>query len=535
MTYEATFLLLFMIATAVAIAAQRLQIPYTVALVVAGLSLGKMHIVEPPHLTKALLYTVFLPGLLFEAAFHINFEQFWRNKRTIVSLAIPGVIAATALTTVILTPVAEMLEQVRDFRWQYALVFGALIAATDPIAVVALFKELNAPKRLSVLIEGESLLNDGTGIVFFSLGLSIATGAHATVGRLAFDFVVIVGFGLLIGAMVGLGVSQLTKQINDPMIEITLTTIAAYGSFVVADHFGYSGVIATVTAGMICGNYGARVGMSPSTRLAIESFWEYVAFALNSIVFLLIGFEVRLSELAASWQMILAAYLAVTIGRVLVIFGVSSIFRVSRERIPWSWSVILTWGGLRGALPMVLALSLPMSFPHRDLLVTMTFGVVIISILLHGLTAHPFLKWLGIVTGLDTRDTYEFLQGKLHATNAVLTEIETLDRGRLRQGSVLSELKQEYADRIRHDEEQLKALRIDLKVLQQEDIQRARRQLLLVERKHIVDTFHQGLLRQQIYDRLVEDLDARLLKQETGENSSASTEMPGVPGQASTD
>ena len=522
MSDETIFILLFMIATVVSIAVRRLSIPYTVALVLAGLLLGLAHVFHPPHLTKALLFSVFLPGLLFEAAFHINFEQFWRNRLTIVSLAVPGVIAATALTTVILTPVADALDYVQNFSWRYALVFGALIAATDPIAVVALFRELGAPKRLGILIEGESLLNDGTGIVFFTLSLSVATGVHTTAGSLAFAFFEIVGFALLIGGVIGLGVSQVTKQINEPMIEITLTTIAAYGSFVAAEHFGYSGVIATVTAGMVCGNYGARVGMSPSTRLAIESFWEYVAFALNSIVFLLIGFEVHISDLVASWQMILVAYFAVTVGRALVIFGVSSLLKTSRERIPWSWSVILTWGGLRGALPMVLALSLPRTFPHRDLLVTMTFGVVIISILVHGLTVSRFLKWLGIVTGGEARETYEFLKAKLRAAHAALSDIEQLERGRFKEEGVLSELQKEYEVMIRRDEEALGSMKIDRKQLRMEELQRARRQLLLAERKHLLEAFHQGMLSQRAYDRLLEDVDARLLQLETGEDEKES-------------
>jgi CPA1 family monovalent cation:H+ antiporter len=515
MSDESVFILLFMIATAVAIAVRRLNIPYTVALVAAGLLLGVAQVFQPPHLTKDILYTIFLPGLLFEAAFHINFEQFWRNRLTIFSLALPGVIAATALTTVILTPVADALDYVQNFSWHHALVFGALIAATDPIAVVAVFKELGAPKRLSILVEGESLLNDGTGIVFFTLSLSVASGVHTTAAGLAFAFFEIVGFALLIGGMIGLIVSQVTKQINDPMIEITLTTIAAYGTFVATEHFGYSGVIATVTAGMVCGNYGARVGMSPSTRLAVESFWEYVAFALNSIIFLLIGFEVHLSDLVASWQMIRVAYLAVTAGRALVIFGVSSVLRTSRERVPWSWSVILTWGGLRGALPMVLALSLPRSFPHRDLLVTMTFGVVIISILVHGLTISHFLKWLGIVRGGEAGETYEFLRGKLRAAHAALSNIDQLERGRLKNEGVLSELHEEYEDMIRRSEEELNSLKIDRKQLQREELESARRQLLLTERKHLLEAFHQGMLSQRVYEKLLEDVDARLLQLET--------------------
>ena len=269
------------------------------------MALGILNLFTPPHLTKELLFSVFLPGLLFEAAFHIEFREFWRNRLAIASLAVPGVAAAVALTTVILTPVVNTLHLEQDFTWQYALVFGALIAATDPIAVVAVFRSLGVPRRLSVLLDGESLLNDGTAIVFFTLSLSLVTGASVTAGQLATDFFKIVGFGGLIGAAVGLAVSQVIKQIDDAMIEITLTTIAAYGSFVTAEHFHYSGVIAVVVAGVLCGNYGARIGMTPSTRVAVETFWEYVAFALNSIVFLLIGLEVHLDALFSSWKVIL--------------------------------------------------------------------------------------------------------------------------------------------------------------------------------------------------------------------------------------
>jgi NhaP-type Na+/H+ or K+/H+ antiporter len=164
--------------------------------------------------------------------------------------------------------------------------------------------------------------------------------------------------------------SQVIKRIDDAMIEITMTTIAAYGSFVCAEHFHFSGVIAVVVAGVPCGNYGARFGMTPSTRVAGETFWEFVAFALNSFVFLLIGLEVHLDALVTSWKAILVACLVVITGRGSVIFAVSAWLRKTREKIPWPWSVVLTWGGLRGGLPMVLVLSLAKDFPHRDLLVT---------------------------------------------------------------------------------------------------------------------------------------------------------------------
>jgi monovalent cation:H+ antiporter, CPA1 family len=174
------FILLFIVATAVAIAVQRLAVPYTVALVTTGLVLGLVHAFEAPHLTRELLFTVFLPGLLFEAAFHIEFKQFWRNRLAIASLALPGVVAATALTAAVLTPVANTLHFVRHFTWEHALVFGALISATDPIAVIAIFRNLGVPDRLAVLLDGESLLNDGTAIVFFTLSLALVAGTEVT-------------------------------------------------------------------------------------------------------------------------------------------------------------------------------------------------------------------------------------------------------------------------------------------------------------------------------------------------------------------
>jgi CPA1 family monovalent cation:H+ antiporter len=524
MQTEMILILLFSVAAAVAIAVRQVHMPYTVALVLAGLTLGILNVFTPPPLTKDLLFSVFLPGLLFEAAFHIEFREFWRNRLAITSLAVPGVAAAVALTSVILTPVVNTLHLEQNFTWQYALVFGALIAATDPIAVVAAFRSLGVPQRLSVLLDGESLLNDGTAIVFFMLSLSLVDGASITTGQLATDFLKIVGFGGLIGAAVGLAASQMIKQIDDAMIEITLTTIAAYGSFVTAEHFHFSGVIAVVVAGVICGNYGARTGMTPSTRVAVETFWEYVAFALNSIVFLLIGLEVHLDALFGSWKVILVAYLVVTAGRGLVIFAVSGLLRKTREKIPWPWSVALTWGGLRGGLPMVLVLSLAKDFPHRDLLVTMTFGVVMITILLHGMTVPPLLRWLGIVKGRAHREAYEFARGKLQAASAALEELDRMSYIHFSRDDMRAQLKDEYEKRIEVEQSRIGSLELDRAAIAAQESQWARRHLLLTEKSHVIDSFRQGVLSQEIYEQLLADIDARLLRLESGEDEQTAEE-----------
>ncbi|HTV52287.1 MAG TPA: sodium:proton antiporter [Steroidobacteraceae bacterium] len=396
MNLPTTFILLFVVATAVAIGAQRLRVPYTVALVLTGVLLGATALIPAPHLTKNLLFSLFLPGLIFEAAFRIDSRDLRTGWITSLLLAVPGVIASTALIACTLPPVLALSHAAAGVGWRDALVFGALISATDPVAVIALFRTLRAPPRLTLLLEAESLLNDGTAIVFFTLSLSLIDRSMSGAGALLLQFLVIVGGGLAIGAALGAAASLLMRHIDHPMIEIALTTVAAYGSFALAETLTVSGVIATVVAGLICGNVGARIGMSPARRLAAATFWEYVAFALNSIVFLLIGFEVRERELLRYWLPILVAYLLVTGCRGLIIAAGQLIIGATRERFPWRWSVVLTWGGVRGALAMVLALGLPPTFAYRELLIAMTFGVAILSILVQGLTMSPLLGALGM-------------------------------------------------------------------------------------------------------------------------------------------
>jgi monovalent cation:H+ antiporter, CPA1 family len=509
---EIALVALFSVATAVALLARRMKVPYTVALVVAGLVLGTVRAFEPPHLTKELLYAVFLPGLVFEAAFALEFRRFWQNKLVILALAIPGLVVAIAATAAILVPVANGLHFVDRFSVAEGLVFAALIAATDPIAVVGLFKTLGAPKRLSVLVEGESLLNDGTAVVVFTLVLAVVSGQPFDAATAALDFTRIVGMGVLVGVLVGYATSVVIHQVDDPMIEITLTTISAYGSFVAAEHFHYSGVIATLTAGMIAGNHAARTGMSASTRVAVATFWEYLAFALNSLVFLLIGFEVRVQAMLAAWKPIVVAYLAVTVGRALVIYVVALVARPTRERMPMSWAGVLTWGGLRGGLSMVLVLGLPASFEHRDLLAAMTFGVVILSILVQGVTMGPLLRRLGLVAAEEGRVEHERLRAFVKASRAALAELERM----LAEGAIARDLTDElrglYERRVEEAEQALSRLHLQAEGLRDADRRAALRRAITAEKDAIVAAHRSGQISDESYERLVADVDARLLE-----------------------
>lgn len=520
MHFELVFVLLFAISTGVALAARWMKLPYTAALVLAGLVIGAGHWVSPPHLSKDLLFAVFLPGLLFEAAFHIDSRSFWANRLAVFGLAVPGVVMAICVTAFLLTPVVQGFGLEADFRLIDGFVFGGIVAATDPIAVVAMFKSLGAPRRLGLLIEGESLLNDGTAVVLFGVIVAVALGTEVTVAGAGIEFLRTCGLGILIGAAVGYAGSRLIHLVDDPMIEITVTVVLAWGSFALAEQVQASGVLASVVAGLLCGNDAAHTGMSPTTKIAVVSFWSYVAFALNSMVFLLIGFEVQLGGVLAAWKTVLLGWLATTAARAAVVGSVSSLLRRSRERIPPGWAAVLCWGGIRGGLSMVLVLALPPAFPHRQFLVNAVFGVVVLSILLQGTTMAPLLKRLGIVSTHLGWQRFQSARADALAGRAALAELAALGQHQAAAPGVLAELRRHYEARIAEADERIRALHLDHAEIEREERRRLRRHLLLVEKERVLRAIHEGLSSEEAAAELLADLDARLLQAE---------QDPGIP------
>jgi len=205
--------------------------------------------------------------------------------------------------------------------------------------------------------------------------------------------------GALLGLVLGYFVSTVTKKIDDAQVEITLTTILAYGTFSLARHLHLSGVIATVAAGLVIGNFAAKTGMSARTLTALRSFWEYASFIINSLVFLLIGLEVRLGGVLHTWRLILIAIAAIFLGRILSVYTLVPLSNLFSKPISFVWQHVLVWGGLRGALSLALALSLESAFPYRDQILNLTFGVVVFSILVQGLSIKPLLRILRLAPG----------------------------------------------------------------------------------------------------------------------------------------
>ena len=514
---ETVILYLFVAASLLAVVANRLRIPYTVALVLGGLLLGTLQLFPAPVLTHDLLFTIFLPGLVFESAYHLSASALWRDRLAIFGLAVPGVLVSMVVTAFVFLWTSRYLPDltVVSMPLGVALVFGAAVAATDPISVVAIFRELQAPQRLTFLVESESLLNDGTAIVFFTLFLAIAVGKPVTVSALTVEFLAVVGGGALLGTIFGWLSSEVIKRVNDGMVEITFTILAAYGSFLVAMQLGYSGVISTVVAGLICGNYGAKKGMSPSVRLAVNTFWEYISFALNSLIFLLVGLTIRLPDLLRIWPLVVAAYVAITLARGAVIYSMGALLSRSRARMPWSWNFVLIWGGIRGALSMVLALSLPQHFPFREMLINLVFGVVLLTILIQGLSISPVARALGVLSRRHLPADFEMQRMRLTLAQMGVQEIDRLRQEGVLDSQALDALATHYSQESEDAKDRLAKLDIADEDRFRTEFSRLYRQLLTMQKQRLLDARQESLIGHENFERLTADIDAGLLEDAT--------------------
>jgi len=376
-------------ASAVAILSRRLQLPYSVGLVCAGILLALLpQGIEFP-LSRDLVFTVFLPPLVFEAAIQLNWRDFRSNLLPTALLAFPGVAIASCIVAI---------GSYFLLGWSFlgAAMFGALIAATDPVSVITAFKQLSVPGRLRVLVESESLLNDGAAAVGFSLLSGIAAGAAATVTAVAGALVWSIVGGVAAGVAVAFLLLLLAGRTEDHMVEITLTTIAAYGSFLLAEHFGMSGVLASLSAGLVVRNLGWRRAISEQGRGHVLAFWEYAAFLANSVVFILIGGQEahRLTGLFAASTAV--AIGLVLVGRAAAVYPLAALLMPTRWKIDILHQHVLFWGGLRGALALALALALPENVPERSEIIVVAFAVVAFSIFVQGLTMPSLIRRLGL-------------------------------------------------------------------------------------------------------------------------------------------
>jgi monovalent cation:H+ antiporter, CPA1 family len=402
------FVVLLGLAAVVAIAARPLRLPYSVALVAVGLLAGVAAPVVVvglrPEVPPDAVLLVLLPGLVFEAGYRLDVSHLRRSFAALLFLAMPGVVISAAV-------VAVTLNVTTGLRFDLAFIVGAMVSATDPAAVVSTFRRLSVPPQLATLVEGESLFNDGTGLVVFAIALGALSAPVSPVDALvAFAAAVVVSSA--IGLAAGFVAARVMALVDDHLIELTISVVLAYGTYLVADGLHESGVIATVVAAIVLGDHRRRrsrdvaVGGTPLTIAVaditagdpLDTVWEFLAYLLTALVFLLVGLAFPIGELAGSLGWILWGVVGTLLGRAVVVYvllGVGArlmpIFG-PRGALPSGWLHVLFWSGLRGAVAVAMALALPASVPERALLQQITFGIVLFTLVVQGMTAGAVVR-----------------------------------------------------------------------------------------------------------------------------------------------
>ena len=498
------FLIWMLIAASViAVIALRARIPYMVALVLGGLALGTLRLPilqgiyqsqRPDWLTPDVILILFLPLLLFEGSLKINLKQLLPNLAPITLLATLGVVGATLV-------VGYGVHWLLGMPLMMALLFGAIISATDPIAVLAILKEMSVSKRLALLLEGESLFNDGTAVVLFEIFLAgVETGTLSLTKGLEQFLSAVLG-GVVIGAILGYVTARVTRRIDEPQVEITLTTVLAYGSYLVAHYLHESGVIATVVAALVMGNTG-KEGMSARTRLALWSFWEYASFVINSLLFLLIGLTVDVGDLIRDWRGVGIAVAAVLLGRGLIVYGLTAVNNLYAKKIEGRWQHILVWGGMHGALSLALALSLNPNWVHARRILTLTFGVVAFSMIVQGLSIKPLVRALGISAARE--DEVDRVRAHQIAVTAARTELDELLESHLLSFPVYEKLRREVDASLHTLREQISEIYSRDSRRVESELETAKIRLMTAQKSSIEDAVRDGLISPQTGAKLVD-------------------------------
>lgn len=533
---EIVFVLLLIMISAVAIIVRKVRLPYTVALVVAGLALAVLPtegLVKLPEgvialpfnngasdeVTSQLILALLVPPLVFEAALRLNLRTLRREWLPIFLLAVPGVLITALL-------VGNVVSLTLGIPIALAMVFGALISATDPVAVIAFFRTLGVDKRLSILLEGESLINDGVAVVLFTLAVAAASSAaiQPTLLQGMAEFVRVAGGGVLVGLATGLVAAQIISRLDDRLVETTLSMALAFGSFVGAETLDVSGILAVLTAGLVIGSLDLQK-LSPTTRITLYNFWDLLAFVANSAVFLILGLQINIGELIDQAGAVAIAVLAILASRALVVYGAAWLSSRGHDPIPMRYRHVMFWGGLRGAVSLALALSL--TGPGAENLQLMTFGVVLFTLLVQGLTIEPLIKRLGLSSLAHTAGQQHQL-ARLLMLRASRRELDTLHQ----QGLIAQPTWRAIGDMA---EEDMQAVLHAHPELERRILVETRQDLLRAKRNALAEGLQRGVIGEEVYQRELGQLDRQIMVWERFEEQAGRAQPPdAAPPAAST-
>ncbi|MEK7452669.1 MAG: sodium:proton antiporter [Patescibacteria group bacterium] len=528
--------ILLFLSSVISVYLKNIKMPYTVVLVVVGILLSILaknveafSFLNILELTPELIFYIFLPVLIFESSYNIKFSEFKENIVTISVLSVVALLISTLIVGVLFYFGLKVIGI--EIPFIVTLLFGALISATDPVATLALFKEMRIPKRLYLVFEGESLFNDGTAVVVFQIILaSLFLGSFSAMSVISgtWDFVYVVFVACIFGAFMGYLFSFLIGKVRSLFaVEMTLTLVLAHTTFIIAERFfGASGIIATVFAGLIVGGYG-RSKISPPVREIMEKFWCYGAFVVNSLIFLLIGLSIDKVNFLEVVVASIIGIVVVLIARTASVFvSFPFIHKFSNEdRTPFSWQLVLSWGGLRGALALAIALLLPEDFIYKDFILTITLSIILFTLIIQATTIKKLIQKLGI-DKLSDEESFELEEGFIFIDEIVRRKLVEMEKS----GGISNDIYKKLARKYTILKDEAKGRITDIikshghEFSYDEMIKILARQALGIEKKSLYTLFSNFEISEIIYSRLNNKLDRQIKRIELGKPQFQSVE-----------
>jgi len=501
---------LMLIAVGVAVAVKYIRLPYTVALVLVGLVVGFSNILPSFLLSKEVILFIFLPPLLFEGTLNMDLKLLKSNGLLVGLLALVGTLISTFL-------LGFIIHWLLDFPFLVSLLIGAIITPTDPVSVLATFKQYGVAKGLSTIVEGESVFNDGIGVVVYLLLIKIISGGDISADGAMSFLTMSASFFLwevIVGAVVGLVLGYVTHlflgKIDDNLIEVLISLILAYGSYLLAERLHCSGVVAVVCAGLIMGNYGRVLSMSAKTRVTLSHFWEVIAFAVNSLLFLLIGIDLDSKILIDKFGVIILVFALMLAARSLTVYLLTTITGLVRpkKRVSWAYRHAINWAGLRGSIPIALVLGLPASgaFMRNDM-IPIVFGVVFLSLMVQGLTIKPLLKGLKLIDRDQKRLAFERALAWRIVTKAAIRELDEMQESGEISDHFYETLQEKLVSKDQEYSYALALLKQEHDEIRESMNRRIARRLGYAERTSLQQAFIQGVIGDRILEEMVVEID----------------------------